>query len=259
MLWFDNGVDQRYLDPLKLRIAAYYYNRAKGWGKEVTISTKKAAYAPSGWNTETIGSVLDFEGRLPPGIRTGEWQVDRSLGSSWGYTAEEKFKTAGEIITSLAETASKNGTLLLNLSPMADGTIPAPERESLLGIGKWLAVNGEAIYDTHSWVKFSDGGSQKIFFTVKDDVLYPILVGAWPGSQVVVGSLARGLAPEGKIRSVTMLGSPGHLKFSQDAAGLTVKLPSTPPGTDAYVLKITGLKMNPSTYTASGNPIPGTY
>ena len=47
MLWFDNGVDQRFLDPIKLQIAAYYYNRAKEWGKEVTLSTKKAAYAPA--------------------------------------------------------------------------------------------------------------------------------------------------------------------------------------------------------------------
>jgi alpha-L-fucosidase len=259
MLWFDNGVDQRYLDPLKVRIAAYYYNRAKGWGKEVTISTKKAAYAPSGWNTETIGSVLDFEGRLPPGIRSGEWQIDRSLGSTWGYTKEMKFKTAGETIAYLAETASKNGTLLLNLSPMADGTIPAPERECLLGIGRWLAVNGEAIYDTHSWVKFNEGSKQKIFFTVKADVLYAILVGPWPGGEVIVTSLAKGMAPEGKIASVTMLGSPDPLKFSQDSSGLSVALPPTPPGSDAYVLKITGLKMNPSTNTASGNPIPGTY
>ncbi len=68
MLWFDNGVDMRYLDPLKLWVAAYYYNRAAEWGKEVSISTKKAAYAPSGTNIKTIGSIIDFEkigGRRP--------------------------------------------------------------------------------------------------------------------------------------------------------------------------------------------------
>ena len=94
MLWFDNGVDQRYLDPLKLRVAAYYYNRAKEWGKEVSITTKKAAYAPSNKNTETIGSIIDFEkigSRSPSGIRTGEWQVDHPIGSTWGYTSDEHF------------------------------------------------------------------------------------------------------------------------------------------------------------------------
>ena len=102
MLWFDNGVDQRYLDPLKLRVAAYYYNRAKEWGKEVSISTKKAAYAPSNKNTETIGSIIDFEkigARSPSGIRTGEWQVDEPIGSTWGYTSDERFSGPAPIIS----------------------------------------------------------------------------------------------------------------------------------------------------------------
>ena len=95
MLWFDNGVDQRYLDPLKLRIAAYYYNRAKAWGKEVSLSTKKAAYAPDDNNTNTIGSVIDCEkigGRSPSGIRTGDWQVEiyerHAGGGRWVHNRE---------------------------------------------------------------------------------------------------------------------------------------------------------------------------
>lgn len=194
MLWFDNGVDQRYLDPLKLRVATYYYNRAKQWGKEVSISTKKAAFAPSGTNTQTIGSILDFEGRVPPGIRTGVWQVDSKIGSTWGYTSDMHVGNAGSIIGSLVDIVSKNGTLLLNLSPKSDGTIPPEQQETLLNIGKWLTVNGEAIYDTHNWVKFSENAPQasSIHFTVKGDALYAIIVGKWPDS-VRITSLARGL------------------------------------------------------------------
>ena len=256
MLWFDNGVDQRYLDPLKLRIAAYYYNRAKQWGKEVSLSTKKAAYAPSGVNTQTIGSILDFEGRIPPGIRTGEWQVDSKIGSTWGYTSDMRIGSAASVIGTLVNIVSKNGTLLLNLSPRADGTFAQEQQETLLGVGKWLQVNGEAIYDTHSWTTFGETGTPKIRFTVKDDALYAILVGPWPGASVVIKSLAKGQTPAGKIGSVTMLGSKGKLGFTQDTNGLTVKLPPTPPCDAAYTLKITGLKMNPSTYTDSGNPQP---
>ncbi len=65
LMYFDNGIDQRYLDPLKLSIAAYYYNRASSWGKEVSFTTKKAAFSPTGRNTETIGSIIDFEGAPP--------------------------------------------------------------------------------------------------------------------------------------------------------------------------------------------------
>jgi alpha-L-fucosidase len=263
MLWFDNGVDQRYLDPLKLRVAAYYYNRASEWGKEVSISTKKAAYAPSDKNTETIGSIIDFEkigARSPSGIRTGEWQVDQPIGSTWGYTSDERFSGPGTVINALADTVSKNGTLLLNLSPKSDGTFPPEITSTLLEVGQWLSVNGEAIYDTHNWVKFGEGGGRRgqsdlnIRFTVKGDTLYAIILGNWPGEEAVITSLAEDQKLDGKIATVTMLGSDGKLEFTQDDAGLKVKLPATAPCKYAYVFKITGLKMNPPTWTKSGNP-----
>lgn len=256
ILWFDNGVDQRYLDPLKLQVAAYYYNRAKEWGKQVSISTKKAAFAPAGTNISTIGSILDFEGRIPPGIRTGVWQLDSKIGTTWGYTSDMRVASAGSIINTLADIVSKNGTLLLNLSPKADGTIPDEQKKTLVDVGKWLSINGDAIYDTHNWIKFGEGGQgSKIRFTVKGDALYAIILGKWPGASVIVTSLAKGQAPAGKIKSVTMLGAKGTLQFMQDENGLKVELPATPPCENAYVLKITGLKMNPPTWTQSGNPI----
>jgi alpha-L-fucosidase len=261
MLWFDNGVDQRYLDPLKLQIAAYYYNRASEWGKEVSLSTKKAAYAPSGTNIHTIGSILDFEGRNPPGIRTGVWQVDRSAGSTWGYTSDMKFVAPDGIISYLADTVSKNGTLLLNLSPKSDGTIPQPEQDTLLAVGKWLGINGEAIYNTHNWTQSKEAVPHglNIRFTVNGDALYAIIIGKWPGTSAVIKALA---TPDGsnkgalgEIQTVTMLGCPDSLRFNRTADGLTVSLPSTPPCEYAYVLKITGLKMNAPTWTDTGNPI----
>ena len=92
-------------------------------------------------------------------------------------------------------------------------------------------------------------------FTVKGENLYAIAQ-SWPGDTAVITSLAKGKAldgqvPKGKIKSVTLLGSPGKLKFTQDAEGLKVKLPADKPCDYAWTLKIVGLKMNPA-----GPPVP---
>lgn len=157
------------------------------------------------------------------------------------------------VISWLVDAVSKNGNLLLNVSPKADGTIPMDQQETLLGVGKWLETNGEAIYDTHSWIRFEETGRQHIYFTVKSDVLYAIVIG--DRSDVLITSLARGQAAAGRVGEVSLLGSKEHLSFSQDSSGLRVKLPGPPPGESAYTLKITGLQMNPPTWTVSGDPM----
>lgn len=255
IIWFDNGVNGRNFDPLKMKVAAYYYNRARQWNKDVTIETKDSAYL--------AGSVLDFEKLHPRGpnsILPGIWDAEEPIGSTWGYSAAnpvEKFRGAQSVISELCEILSMNGNLLLNLSPDAQGAISAPQVATLKEIGQWLAVNGEAVYGSHNWVTANEipqgtaGGAGVIYrYTVHGDNLYAIAQ-SWPGDTAVLPSLATGKAPEGKIASVTLLGHDGALQFTQDNQGLKVTMPAQGGLKYAYALKIVGLKMNPP-----GPPVP---
>jgi alpha-L-fucosidase len=238
LLWFDNGVNLRVLDPLKIHVAAYYYNRAKEWGKDVSISTKYIAYAPSNDDTKQIGAIIDFEkvgSRSPAGIRPAPWMVDDAIGSSWGYTTGMKVSSAGTILNRLIDTVSKDGTYLLNLSPTADGTFPEDQKRTLLEIGAWLDVNGEGIYGTHAWTTFGEKGWH---FTVKNGALYAIGAPA-SGGEASIAALATSV---GRITKVELLGSKSPLTFSQNETGLKVHV-SGQQGKLPVTLKITGLNL----------------
>jgi alpha-L-fucosidase len=277
MLWFDmNG--GRNWDPLKLRVAAYYFNRAKEWGKEVAISAKTDAWL--------AGQVMDYEreGRAPMELTDWVWQTDDPITNKFGYVQGVPPYPADQFVWKLVENVSKNGNLLLNISPRADGTIPQEQQDVLLAIGRWLDVNGEAIYGSRPWTKYGEGpaadaaaavmvkaraagfagrlngqnqggptvaggGLPKKGYTPKDvrftthgDTLYATVM-SWPNQPVVITSLGRGQAVKGEVQQVELLGHAGNLAFTRDDAGLKVTFPADKPCDYAYVLKITGLQL----------------
>jgi alpha-L-fucosidase len=93
------------------------------------------------------------------------WEATRGLGWSFGYNeAEGPEHTIGEreLVHLLVDVVSKNGNLLLNVGPAADGTIPALQRERLAALGAWLARHGEAIYATRPWLRSGDTPSDPV-------------------------------------------------------------------------------------------------
>ena len=249
VVWFDWWIEQPVFQPYLQRFAAFYYNRGAQWKRGVAINYKLKSFPEK-------AAVLDIERGKLDQLRGLLWQTDTSISlKSWGYIENDEFRPADSLVDDLVDIVSKNGLLLLNIGPRPDGVIPEEAQKALLEIGKWLQVNGEAIYGTHPWKTFGEGPTQvltggftdrkqkpfapqDIRFTTKGRTLYAIVMD-WPGAEVTVKSLASGSGLEARaVRSVALLGSKPALKWTQDGAGLRVQLPAAKPCDYAYTLKI---------------------
>ena len=231
MVWFDSGVNSREYDPIKLKFAAYYFNRASERGEEVTISSKGGFPAGSVRDFEKIGS------RSPKDITPGDWQVDDPIGSTWGYTSDEKFSSAPAVLSKLVDTVSKGGTYLLNLSPNGDGVIVEPQPTILRAVGEWLRVNGEAIYGASPWTKFSDAPKSPIRYTTRGTALYAIRIG-WPTDNLLQ---LTSLSTSNKRLTISLVGSQERLQYSQSEGTLHITLPEKKPNVLGPVVKIEDL------------------
>ena len=104
------------------------------------------------------------------------------VGFSFGYNrneGDEHHLPIDALIHLFVDIVAKNGNLLLNIGPMADGTIPELQMRRLDGLGDWLATNGEAIFDTRPW-HVADGATAEgigVRYTHKDDTLFAIVLG----------------------------------------------------------------------------------
>ena len=70
-----------------------------------------------------------------------------TLNHTWGYRKDDHdWKSPGDVTFKLIDSVSKGGNYLLNVGPMADGVIPQPSQDNLRTVGRWLKLNGEAVY-----------------------------------------------------------------------------------------------------------------
>ena len=215
-------------------VIAHFYNQSMRWhkGKQECVMTIKKM-KDHGIYVDGIAT-LDIERHRADELMPDPWQTDTSIGP-WGYHAGAKYRTVNDIIDELVDIVSKNGNMLLNVPPKADGTLDGQTEQILLDIGKWFDVNGEAIYATRPWIKY---GQADLRFTRKGGDLYVIAL-EWPGDGRDLNIPASVLADKaGKVSDVTLLGHNEKLRWRRDDSALIVTMPDSEPCRHAYSFKV---------------------
>ena len=246
LFWFDWWIEQAALEPYRKSFTSYYYNKGLEWNKGVVVNYKNKSFPDE-------AAVLDLERGKLSETRQLAWQTDDAIGNkSWGYSKDNTYKTPQYVVNNLIDIVSKNGNLLLNIGPRSDGTITDEDKNVLLETGKWLSVNGEAIYETRPWKIWGEGPTQSasgsfaeqkvafnakdIRFTVKGDILYATALGV-PTDNIIIKNLSS-TSNNGNINSVELLGSKDQVSWIQNTEGLVITPSKKYPTAYAVAYKI---------------------
>mgnify|MGYP003387905621 CR=1 FL=1 len=244
LVYFDNKMDI-IQEKTRLDFLSYYYNAGVKQARDVVVTYKFHDLAEG-------SAVLDLERSRMSEKKDFPWLTDDSIDwDSWSHTVDPNYKSTNRLIDFLVDVVSKNGGVLLNITPTAQGIIPQEVRTRLLEMGEWLAINGEAIYDTRPWHIYGEGPAEvteghlsehknpdntakDIRFTTNGDNLYATVL-AWPSEPIAIRALAKGSATISKIR---LLGSDEVLTWQQQEQALVINVPKNKVGKHAFIFEI---------------------
>ena len=242
IMWNDIGYPK---DADLGELFAYYYNNVpNGVINDRFTQARDRVPVPGEPLTPPRGPHYDFitpEYATYDDIQDEKWECCRGIGHSFGYNrdeGDERLLGEDELIRMFVDIVSKNGNLLLNVGPRADGSIPENQAARLRALGSWLDINGEAIFDTRPWQRAAGKTSQgiELRFTATDEALYATLLDSPSESDVVI----EGLAAPADAR-IQLLGAGAELTWRQRGSDLAIQLPDDLPQSPAHSLKITGI------------------
>jgi alpha-L-fucosidase len=180
------------------------------------------------WSVD-IGDFTTPEYQQYDTITTEKWESTRGLGYSFGYNRMERAEhmlSVDQLVDFFVDVVSKNGNVLLNIGPRADGSVSKLQADRVLGLGTWLAANGEGIYGTRPW-RVAEGvaaDSSRVRFTQKNGAVYAFLLDQPAGRSVTFRRIRAG---DGT--TVSLLGARGTLRWENVGDDCRVWLPPRTP------------------------------
>ncbi|MEM6550620.1 MAG: alpha-L-fucosidase [Planctomycetota bacterium] len=249
-------------DREQRKLLAYYYNRAAEAGRDVEVVYKSHDLPPG-------VAMRDLENGLMPDTAYDVWMSDIDITvvpdwktHGWFYREGIPFRSAGNIVHLLADITSKNGILLLNVPPKADGSFTDETHRTLGQVGDWLQTHGEAIYSTAPWCYSGEGPTEigtwtdvlhhndhfgkirftpeDIRFTTRDDKLYAICLGPIANQVHIRAFSTDHRLMAGQAKHVELVGSDAPLDWQHTPHGMTITLPdSVTPDPLASVFRVT--------------------
>ena len=192
---------------------------------------------------------------IPDKASDTTWEGIATTNNSWGFKSYDvDWKSPKETLYWLIANVSKGGNFLLNVGPDGSGIIPPKSVENLLEVGKWLKVNGQAVYGTRPWKVVHEGPTDIIikgtshrsksgfvfdfkpddfWFTKKDNKVYVIALSKPKDNRILIKSL-KGTA----VSKISILGISEEIVWKKKVSGLEITLPNMPNSSLGYALEI---------------------
>lgn len=239
---FDDYVDN-YVKPQVRELLTHYgpisiiwFDTPKGISREQSQSLLDLVHAiqPECLVCGRLGNGLgDYasvgDNRIPGELMEMDWETPATINDTWGFKANDhNWKSSTELIRKLVDIVSKGGNYLLNVGPTAEGLIPQPSVERLQEIGRWLAVNGESVYDTRPG---PIQGLPNLRTTRRGETIYLHLF-EWPAHKDLH---LPGLA----VQNARLLADGSLLTAVQKSGGTVITLPDAAPDAAVSVLVLT--------------------
>ncbi|MDO7085579.1 alpha-L-fucosidase [Pseudocolwellia sp. AS88] len=193
---------------------------------------------------------------IPDKSNANTWEGIATTNHTWGYSSyDHDWKSPKELMYWLVANVSKGGNFLLNVGPDGQGVIPAASANILKEVGKWLKVNGDAIYDSKPWVIDHEGPTiidmkgtshrkenkanfdfteKDFWFTEKENKVYVISLTIPKSSTAVIKAIK-----DLNIKSIRLVGSGKLLNWSKTADAIHVLLPDLKNNGAGYAIEIT--------------------